>query len=97
MVATGSANKVIARSLAISAETVKWHLKNIFLKLQVGNRMQALIRAQELGLIPDQQVHQSVMPPSTKNSAPVTKAACSEARKETMAAISVGSPMRPMG
>lgn len=97
MVATGSANKVIARSLAISAETVKWHLKNIFLKLQVGNRMQALIRAQELGLIPDQQVHQSVMPPSTKNSEPVTKAACSEARKETMAAISVGSPMRPMG
>lgn len=73
MVATGSANKVIARSLAISAETVKWHLKNIFLKLQVGNRMQALIRARELGLVPDQPAPQSVIPPSTKNSAPVAK------------------------
>ncbi|MFA5677730.1 MAG: LuxR C-terminal-related transcriptional regulator [Pseudomonas sp.] len=73
MVATGSANKVIARSLTISAETVKWHLKNIFLKLQVGNRMQALIRARELGLVPDQLSPQSVIPPSTKNSAPVAK------------------------
>lgn len=54
MVATGSANKVIARSLDISAETVKWHLKNIFHKLQVGGRMQALIRARELGLVPGQ-------------------------------------------
>lgn len=75
MVATGSANKVIARSLVISAETVKWHLKNIFYKLQVANRMQALIRARELGLIPGQPAHQSVMPPSTKNSAPVAKLA----------------------
>ncbi|WP_285274666.1 LuxR C-terminal-related transcriptional regulator [Halopseudomonas bauzanensis] len=75
MVATGSANKVIARSLAISAETVKWHLKNIFLKLQVSNRMQALIRAQELGLIPDQSAHQNVTPPSMKSSAPTAKLA----------------------
>lgn len=75
MVATGSANKVIARSLGISAETVKWHLKNIFHKLQVGGRMQALIRARELGLVPDQPASQSVMPPSTKNSAPVAKLA----------------------
>lgn len=75
MVATGSANKVIARSLDISAETVKWHLKNIFHKLQVGGRMQALIRARELGLIPDHPPSQSVMPPSTKNSAPVAKLA----------------------
>lgn len=75
MVATGAANKVIARALAISAETVKWHLKNIFQKLAVANRMEALIRARELGLIPDQLSPYSVMPPSTKNSAPVAKRA----------------------
>lgn len=35
LIAQGQANKEIARSLDISAETVKWHLKNLFCKLHV--------------------------------------------------------------
>lgn len=47
----GMSNKLIARSLDISAETVKWHLKNLFLKLSAGTRRHAVDRARMLGLI----------------------------------------------
>lgn len=51
LIAQGQANKQIARSLEISAETVKWHLKNLFNKLRVTSRMQAMARAQQLNLL----------------------------------------------
>ncbi|TBV06599.1 LuxR C-terminal-related transcriptional regulator [Stutzerimonas kirkiae] len=51
LVAEGQSNKEIARSLDISTETVKWHLKNIYGKLNVTSRTQAIGRAQELGLL----------------------------------------------
>lgn len=51
LIAQGQANKQIARSLDISAETVKWHLKNLFNKLRVTSRMQAMARAQQLNLL----------------------------------------------
>ncbi len=41
LIAEGQMNKEIARSLAISAETVKWHIKNIYAKLKVNSRTQA--------------------------------------------------------
>jgi LuxR family maltose regulon positive regulatory protein len=47
----GHANKVIARALAISDETVKWHVKNVLLKLSAGNRTAAVDRARLLGLL----------------------------------------------
>ena len=44
-------NKEIARVLAISPETVRQHAGNIYRKLGVGNRRQAVVRATALGVI----------------------------------------------
>jgi LuxR family maltose regulon positive regulatory protein len=46
----GRANKEIARSLDMTEHTVKFHLKNIFAKLKVERRAQAIARIRELGL-----------------------------------------------
>lgn len=51
LVARGKANKEIARSLSISEETVKAHMKNIFAKLDVGDRTQAVTTAAKRGII----------------------------------------------
>ena len=50
LIADGLSNKEIARDLAIAPETVKSHIKNIFIKLNVERRVQAVSRAQMLGL-----------------------------------------------
>jgi LuxR family maltose regulon positive regulatory protein len=47
----GQSNKDIARGLSIAPETVKSHLKNIFAKLGVACRAQAVSRALSLGLV----------------------------------------------
>ncbi|OFX87175.1 MAG: hypothetical protein A2W99_07510 [Bacteroidetes bacterium GWF2_33_16] len=44
-------NQQIADKLFISMNTVKTHIKNVFLKLEVNNRTKAIMRAKELGLI----------------------------------------------
>lgn len=41
-VARGLSNKEIARALRVAPETVKWHLKNIYEKLNVTSRIQAV-------------------------------------------------------
>lgn len=51
LVGKGESNKEIARVLGIAPETVKSHIKNIFAKLAVEKRVQAVSRAQSLGLI----------------------------------------------
>ncbi|MCY1425353.1 HTH-type transcriptional regulator MalT [compost metagenome] len=43
-------NKKIARALGVSPETVKWHLKNIYGKLGVSGRDEAIARMRDLGL-----------------------------------------------
>ncbi|MGD0003157.1 MAG: response regulator transcription factor [Anaerolineaceae bacterium] len=50
-VATGISNKEIAETLVISEGTVKNHLSNILRKMGVKDRMQAVIKAKELGII----------------------------------------------
>ena len=51
MISGGFANKRIARALTISPETVKSHVKRIFLKLKVGTRAAAVCKAQSLGFL----------------------------------------------
>jgi LuxR family transcriptional regulator, maltose regulon positive regulatory protein len=47
----GMSNKQIARTLDVSGETVKWHLKNLFLKLSAGTRQHVVDRARLLGIV----------------------------------------------
>ena len=51
LLSDGMSNKLIARAMEISDETVKWHLKNLFSKLSAANRKHAVGRARVLGLI----------------------------------------------
>jgi LuxR family maltose regulon positive regulatory protein len=44
-------NKQIAAALDVGDATVKWHLKNVFMKLNVGTREHALQRARMLGIL----------------------------------------------
>jgi LuxR family maltose regulon positive regulatory protein len=43
----GFSNKEIGKTVQIAPETVKWHVKNVFAKLGVANRMQAVNRARQ--------------------------------------------------
>ena len=49
LIAAGLANRAIARRLGITEKTVKNHVSNIFSKLQVTDRAQAMVRAREAG------------------------------------------------
>lgn len=51
LLANGASNQEIAQELAIVVDTVKRHVSQIFSKLIVKNRIQAVKRAQELGLL----------------------------------------------
>ena len=51
LMAQGAANKEIAASLSISESTVKTHVTNIFQKLEVTNRTEAVTKAMARGII----------------------------------------------
>jgi LuxR family transcriptional regulator, maltose regulon positive regulatory protein len=51
LLARGFSNKEIASHLSIEVRTVKWHTGNIFGKLNVKNRNQAVVRARELNVL----------------------------------------------
>jgi DNA-binding NarL/FixJ family response regulator len=50
LIATGVSNADIARRLSLSPKTVRNHVSNVFTKLQVADRAQAIVRARAAGL-----------------------------------------------
>jgi LuxR family maltose regulon positive regulatory protein len=52
LIAEGLSNQEIAQSLVVSVRTVKWHASNIYGKLGVKNRTQAVAKARSLGILP---------------------------------------------
>ncbi len=65
----GKSNREIAQELFISITTVKWYNKQIYDKLRVRSRVQAIVRARELRLIP-------AAAPSGKRSTDKSAASC---------------------
>lgn len=47
----GLSNKEIARTLSVSTETIKWHMKQLFQKLDVSDRRSAVAQASRRGLL----------------------------------------------
>jgi DNA-binding NarL/FixJ family response regulator len=50
LLAAGHDNQTIARRLGVASKTVRNTVSNIFLKLQVADRPQAIVRAREAGM-----------------------------------------------
>ncbi len=50
-IAAGMSNQDIAQKLVVALSTVQWHIKNIYGKLSVHSRTQAVARARDLGLL----------------------------------------------
>ena len=51
LLARNLSNKEIGRAMHVSETTIKWHVKNLFAKLDAGTRRQVVMRARILGLI----------------------------------------------
>ncbi|GCE26821.1 helix-turn-helix transcriptional regulator [Dictyobacter alpinus] len=51
LIAQGYSNQEIARSLVVAESTIKTHLNNIYSKLNVNSRLQALTKAHAVGLL----------------------------------------------
>ena len=52
LLASGQSNKELARRLGISPNTVKTHLANLYAKMEVQKRVQAIEKARFLTIIP---------------------------------------------
>jgi pimeloyl-ACP methyl ester carboxylesterase/DNA-binding CsgD family transcriptional regulator len=69
LLAQGLTNSEIGARLHLAQETVRWYNKHLFEKLGVNNRLQAVNRAAELGLLPDSGVSPALKagPPATRS------------------------------
>ncbi len=54
LLAGGASNQEIARALVVTPGTVKLHVSHILSKLGVKSRARAILRARDLGLLPDE-------------------------------------------
>jgi DNA-binding NarL/FixJ family response regulator len=52
LLAAGRSNKEISAKLNVSPNTVKTHVANLYGKLEVKRRTEAIMRARELGVLP---------------------------------------------
>jgi DNA-binding CsgD family transcriptional regulator len=71
--AANRSNREIADALVVSLNTVKWYNRQIYGKLGVNSRRQAVTRARELGLLPaihPQTQAQSIQEPQTEETPP---------------------------
>ena len=53
LLAENQSNRRIADELVLSINTIKWYVRQIYAKLGVSNRQQAVTQARELGLLAD--------------------------------------------
>jgi DNA-binding NarL/FixJ family response regulator len=60
LIAQGNSNQEIARLLYIAPKTVSNHISNIFSKLQVSDRAQAIVKAREAGMGSESERHLGV-------------------------------------
>jgi WD40 repeat protein/serine/threonine protein kinase len=51
LIIAGLSNREIAEELVVTVATVKWYIRQIYSKLHVRSRVQAIVRARELNLI----------------------------------------------
>ncbi|MFN8596193.1 MAG: LuxR C-terminal-related transcriptional regulator [Anaerolineae bacterium] len=50
-IAAGLSNQEIAQKMVVALSTIKWHINNLYAKLDARNRTHAVARARELGLL----------------------------------------------
>ena len=55
LLARSLSNKEMALAMQVSEDAIKWHMKNLFAKLDAGSRKQVVQRARILGLLEESQ------------------------------------------
>ncbi|MFN2181962.1 MAG: protein kinase domain-containing protein, partial [Candidatus Promineifilaceae bacterium] len=56
LIGQGKTNRQIAEELSVARSTVKWYVRQIYNKLNVNNREEAIGRARELGLLTEKEI-----------------------------------------